>query len=365
MTPPTQSPKPPPYLEGSYLVVELTNLCSLSCQHCSVSEKGHPHHHSTGYFDPKMFDDLLTDLESVGAAFTSLILFWLGEPLIHPEFGYIYRAAVRSAANFGTFKQIEVHTNGTHLDEYKRMVAFNNAPVRQVWHVSLDAISRDLYRAIKGRDRLDTVDENTVAFLAGRQKTGAKWPKVVLQYILSPDSEGEVDQFVSYWSDVCSASGDPAVLVAGHVPTDDTSDAPVIFLRQLDCPTESEQTLANSVFERVVKRYGLEAPKTSLDVSEPVTSPCSGFWKSPVIGWNGSVTTCTRDSDFEHEIGTLKDNTFSEIWWGRLIGQYRKRVESLDYTGLKPCDGCFIPHSINHTELSTAELDLCREWTNG
>ena len=57
-------------MPGSYLVVELTNRCSLACVHCSVSEgKAHPHHRTSGYLDPLLFEALVDDLVAVGAGF--------------------------------------------------------------------------------------------------------------------------------------------------------------------------------------------------------------------------------------------------------------------------------------------------------
>jgi len=50
---------------------------------------------------------------AVGARFDTLIPFWLGEPLIHPEFGAIYRAGLRAAVEGRVFGKVEVHTNAT------------------------------------------------------------------------------------------------------------------------------------------------------------------------------------------------------------------------------------------------------------
>ena len=81
----------PPRLSGSYLVLELTNLCSLACVHCAVSEKGHPHHEATGMMEPALFESVIDDLVEVGGSFDSLVMFWLGEPLLHPFFDRLRR----------------------------------------------------------------------------------------------------------------------------------------------------------------------------------------------------------------------------------------------------------------------------------
>ena len=135
-------------MPGSYLVLELTNRCSLACVHCSVSEAGHPHHERTGYLDVALAESLFADLSASGGRFDTLILFWLGEPLIHPHFGRIWRAAMRAAVQHGVFRRVEVHTNGTHLTADRTRGALNAAPIEQHWHFSLDAITRDTYTTI-------------------------------------------------------------------------------------------------------------------------------------------------------------------------------------------------------------------------
>ena len=68
------------------MVLELTNRCNLSCVHCAVSEKGHPHHLQTGVMSTQSIVDLFSDMKETGAHFDTLILFWLGEPLLrHPR----------------------------------------------------------------------------------------------------------------------------------------------------------------------------------------------------------------------------------------------------------------------------------------
>ena len=178
------APRPrPPHLPGSYLVLELTNRCSLACVHCSVSEAGHAHHTTLGMLDPHLALALFDDLAAVGARFDTLILFWLGEPLLHPHFPAIYQAALRVSARAQVFGQVEVHTNGTHLNAARARVALNAGDVRQVWHFSLDAARRDTYRLIKGVDLFERVESQVESFVAEKGRLGAPWPRVVFQFL--------------------------------------------------------------------------------------------------------------------------------------------------------------------------------------
>jgi radical SAM protein with 4Fe4S-binding SPASM domain len=354
--------QPPPHLPGSYLVVELTNRCSLACVHCSVSETDHPHHLDTGYIDPALVHGLLEDLVRVGARFDTLILFWLGEPLLHPHFSEIWRAAVRAAVRHGTFGQIEVHTNGTHLDQRRVDSALNAADLRQVWHFSLDAISRDTYEAVKGLDRFAQVQENVARFVTQRAERGAPWPRPVFQFIVGSNNVDEVGAFRAHWEQICQTAGSPVRAAAGHVPPGDDA---IVFFRQLDCPTPADQERENAVFRAAMSEQGLLVPShaaAGVQVRAHNTSACSGFWKSPVIGWQGDVTTCTRDNHLENRVGNLNDDPFSALWWGDIMRDRRERVASGDYAGLKPCATCFIPRSMNYTGLDAEDVQRQAAW---
>ena len=343
-------------MSGSYLVLETTNKYSLACVHCSVSEKGHPHHRLNGFLDPDVIDSLFQDLEQAGAYFDTLILFWLGEPLIHPHFARIYEGALRANRKSRVFGKIELHTNATHLDEAAIQVALNNEDIEQVWHFSLDAARKDTYTTIKGMDRLELVEDNLTRFLEAKAETQSRWPRAVFQYILSSANADEAPMFGRRWERICRRVGLPVRQVAQHVPKGDDS---IVFFRQLDCPTSEMQAYENGVFRETVDEMGLtlaveeQAPREVLDQN---LKPCSGFWKSPVIGWNGEVTFCTRDNRLENSIGNLKDASFSELWWASEQRALRARVATGNYEGLALCSTCFIPRSSNYTQISAEEI---------
>jgi radical SAM protein with 4Fe4S-binding SPASM domain len=75
------------------------------------------------------------------------------------------------------------------------------------------------------------------------------------------------------------------------------------------------------------------------------------------VGWDGRVTTCTRDNRFENALGNVKETPFSQLWWGAEMGARRRRVATADYTGLSVCRACFIPRSANTTDITAAEIE--------
>ena len=350
-------------LPGSYLVLETTNRCSLACVHCSVSEAGHPHHGASGFLASGTARALFDDLARVGARFHTLILFWLGEPLIHPDFGVIHAAALRAAGEHGIFGRVELHTNATHLTPDRVRAALNASPVPQVWHLTIDAASPATYARVKGRDLLARVEANVEAFLSEKARLGAPNPRVVLQFIVGRNNAHEADPFRARWGRVLDRLGMPWRAVAQEVPPGDDA---VLFYRQLDAPTPEAQEAENAVYRETVARLGLALPRPERspvrlgDATARVACGC--LWKAPTVGWDGRVTTCTRDNRHENVLGNLHTTPFSQLWWGARMEGVRARVARGEAPGLRACEGCFIPQSANSTAVDPEDMRRDAAW---
>jgi len=346
---------------GSYLVVELANRCSLACVHCAVADTAHPHFDQTGYLNVDMADALFTDLARHGIGFDALIMFWLGEPLLHPEFPRIWASALRTAAENETFGKIEVHTNATHLTPRVTAALLNLSDVPQVIHFSLDATDRDRYLEVKAKDRFEDVVRNMKFFLAEKARLKARFPRPVFQFIVGSNNVDQVPEFRAMWTTVCEELGLPVRVAAGHVPPGEDA---VVFFRQLDCPTAELQERENAIYRQAMAEQGLSLPDQASggeSVQPENQGVCAGFWKSPVISWDGSVTTCTRDSTLANTVGSIRDTAFSALWWGETMRRRREAVAQRDYSELKVCQTCFIPKSLNYTGISSEEISEYRD----
>ena len=346
----------PPKLPGSYLVVELANRCSLACVHCAVADTSHPHFDATGYMKVEMAENLFADLAAHRIGFDTLILFWLGEPLLHPEFPRIWQAAIRAANSHGTFEKVELHSNATHLTDRFASALLNESRVPQVLHFSLDATDKERYLRVKGMDRYERVISNIENFLSQKARLGARWPRPVFQFIVGSNNVEQVPAFHQQWTHACVSRGIPVRSAAGHVP--DGEDA-IVFFRQLDCPTAEEQARENAVFRRAMQELGLEIPAQAEEgkqVEGENRAVCAGFWKSPVVSWDGVVTTCTRDSHLMNRVGSLAEVPFSTLWFNESMRRRRAAVAEGDYSALKVCQTCFIPRSLNYTGISPEEV---------
>ncbi len=366
-----QASTPPPALPGSYLVLETTGSCNLACVHCDreqASKLAAEPVYGGPFLDLELASSLLADLGRSAARFDTLILFWLGDPLLHPHFDSLYPMLLRLNEQQGVFGKIEVHSNAVALSEALVDVALNQAGTPQVWHFTVDAARRATYRRIKGRDHLPAVQANIERFIARKGKLAATWPRLVLQFILCERNEKEAAAFQRRWRRSLGKAGLSVQVAAGQVPSGGGHEA-AIFYRLLDCPTPQEQARQNAVFRRAVQAMGLDLPleegSAPVQLAAGNANPCSGFWKSPVIRWSGELTVCTRDSGASMSLGNLRDAPFSELWWGPRAEARRQAVARGDYSQLPLCDRCFIPRSANYTGITPLEIARHRHWAAG
>lgn len=361
-------------LPGAYLVLDLGNRCPLRCEHCIQREpERHAHFQILGHMDVDLATGLLDELADRGRRFHSLILFWLGEPLQHPQFAAIHRRAM-AVARKGVFRRIEIHTNAVLLDHDIAREVLADDRVDQRWHFSLDAVSPATYARVKGRDRYRDARAHVLAFLEERAGSKNGSVSAVFQFIPQRGNHGEAGAFVRTWRRAVERHGGRLAVVGRAIP-EGIGDA--VFFRQLDALEPGEQDAANRLYQRVLWRTGVEERpaagerllrragelrgalerRVSADPEPPERGPitCACPFLSPVVHWDGRVTVCTRDSGLSLSPGSLAGNTFHELWWeAPALRDLRDAHLRGEADGL--CRDCPIPRSANYTGLEAEEL---------
>ena len=67
--------------------------------------------------------------------------------------------------------------------------------------------------------------------------------------------------------------------------------------------------------------------------------PCTEIWRRLSISWNGDVTVCCQDYDFELKIGSLLERDIARLWHSRDLNDLRDRHKQNDFEGLL-CQTC-------------------------
>ncbi len=303
-----------------------------------------------------MIKDFISDLDENGLRFDTLVLFWLGEPLLHHQFMEIYAHILRKNNEKNIFEKIEVHTNGVLLSEEIANNLFNYPDMPQIWHFSLDAINKDTYKKIKGYDLMEKVYSNIEHVLKRKKETRALFPRLVFQFIIEKDNFREAEEFKNHWIKKLNEHNLKKGVCGFHVPWDNKN---YVFFRQLDNLNPDLQGESDKIYFKTLKKLGLlkKDREDKKKKQKNSYSVCSGFFKSPAINWDGRVTVCTRDNKLKLCVGDLNENTFSEIWWyNKGLDDIRKKIIKGDYSSASLCKDCIIPRSSNYTGINKDEI---------
>ncbi len=193
------------------LQIEPTDFCNLTCPMCHPQQGFRPNLHGDllkGYMDGGLFRKILDGIERSNVCVDHLIFQWLGDPSLHPELFEMLRYARRKVSD--RFEYFRIDTNAILLspDRTEQLIdAYLEDPLVPVLMVfSLDAISRETYKKVKGRDYFDVVMANITHFLKRRGELDLDTITLnaEFQFVLQDGNAHEAKDFIDHWDRACA-----------------------------------------------------------------------------------------------------------------------------------------------------------------
>jgi MoaA/NifB/PqqE/SkfB family radical SAM enzyme len=293
------------------LQVEPTSRCNLQCRFCPVATGlGR----SVGDMDFPRFRQLIDEL----GEYLLLVMFWdWGEPFLNPDAYDMIRYARRAGV------KVVCSTNGhvfADRDHARRVVDCG----LDVLVFSIDGITQETYQQHRRRGDLETVLQGIRNVVAEKRRTQANTPLVNFRFIVMKQGEREVPRLREFAS---SLGVDVLTLRKFHfVPgTDgDRKGSP-----DRANPGEQEDLVPHHV------EYQLPAlPPGTGQPLRAERNPCKNLWNCPTIHWDGTVSSCFMDYNEQRPLGSLKDQSFRDIWYGedyrRLRRDFRRKWKEVD-----------------------------------
>jgi len=366
---------------ANYMILELTNKCNSNCIHC-IREVGSPHLMEQGFIKKEAVKKLMDNLYENNIKFYDLNLFWLGDPLMHPDFAEIYRYILKKSQEKKMFSTINIHTNAFYLSREIIDILKKYPDIPQTWHLTLDANTKETYLKIKQFDGFDTAKNNAIKLI--KEKSG-KFPRIVMQFIVEEENCHEAKPFIEFWENQFKSNKRSASKAAYYVPGYVDN---FIFLRQFDCITggEGRQKTANEIYRKAIAennipKHDYKGKESLFDMDGFIGTPivrkneidddfskaeiCSGFWKTPTISWNGDVTVCARDTEMKLKVGNINEHKFSDIWWENAdMKSKRNAMINQDFKEIGCCKDCMIPKSSNYSAITKEQLELYKKHQN-
>ena len=273
------------------LSIEPTNICNLHCPECLTGN---------GKLLRKRGkisqDDFKRIIDQVYRELCYLLLYFQGEPFLHPQF----LDFVRYAKSKGIF--VATSTNGHFLSETNAGAIIRSKLDFLI--VSLDGVTQESYRKYRKDGDFEQVVAGIKTLVKAKKELKVNYPLIELQFIAFQHNEHEIEQFKELGKKL-------------------GVDITVIKSAQIYHTRQSSEILPpeNPVYSRYKKSESGE-----FYLLRKKRKYCWRQWSSAVITWDGNMVPCCFDKDAEYSYGNLKEQCLSELWKNRYADQFREAL---------------------------------------
>ena len=255
---------------------ELTNKCNLACIMC---------YHGTEAAKKEKFVGLTIEgvhkllAECKDKALPSIIL-GSGTELLFAKNAH---EVIRLIGESGIM-DVFLRTNGILMDERTIDLIFE-AKISRVY-VSLDAATKETYKAVRKRDALDLIESNIEKLLEERRRRNSETPIMRVSFVVLDENKHEQSLFLEKWKDK------------------------VEFV-----DFQNHQDLSH-----------LQDKETNISNAEIPIPLCSYPFYSLSVLPDGDVAPCCTFYGKEIAVGNIENETLEEIWQGEKIKKLREEI---------------------------------------
>jgi radical SAM protein with 4Fe4S-binding SPASM domain len=280
--------------------IEPTTSCNLRCPECPSGMRKFTR--ATGNipleFYRQVIDQLYPDL-------LYLILYFQGEPYLHPDF--LTMVAYARKKNIYT----ATSTNAHFLTDDAAKRTVESGLDRII--ISLDGLDQETYEKYRAGGSFNKVMEGIRNLVRWKKELKSSTPFIILQFIVFRTNEYQVPLLRK---------------VARELGVDK------LELKTAQVYNYEEGNPLIPADESLSRYKKIKGGKYILD--NRLYNHCLRMWRGCVITWDGLVVPCCFDKDATHLLGDLKIQTFQEIWGSDAYDRFRKKV----FEGRKEIDIC-------------------------
>lgn len=224
-----------------------------------------------------------------------LIFYFQGEPYLNPRFLEL----VKYASDKGIYTATS--TNAHYLNDANARKTVESGLDRLI--ISIDGITQEVYQSYRVGGKLDKVIEGARNIIKWKKELKSSTPHVIFQFLVVKPNEHQIPMLQKLAEEI---GVDEVGLKTAQV-YDYENGNPLI-------PTIDKYS-----------RYK-QGPDGKYFIKNELSNHCWKLWHSCVITWDGSVVPCCFDKDAEYKMGSLKDQTFRELWMNKNYREFRSSV---------------------------------------
>jgi radical SAM protein with 4Fe4S-binding SPASM domain len=270
---------------------EPTTSCNLRCPECPSGLRAFTR--PTGMLENDFFKQTIDQLSG---DLLYLIFYFQGEPYLNPAFldmvAYANRKGIYTATS----------TNAHYLDDRNARKTVESGLDRLI--ISIDGTTQGVYEQYRVGGRLEKVLEGARNIVKWKKELRSRTPFVFFQFLVVKPNEHQLDDIRR---------------LAAEVGVDQVRFKTA---QVYDYKNDPNQLIPdNSKYSRYRKDAAGEFQfKNALD------NHCWRLWHATVITWDGLVVPCCFDKDASHPLGSLKENSFREIWFDKRYNEFRAQL---------------------------------------
>jgi len=283
-----------PFVWGvPYIIsVEPCSQCNLKCPECPTGEGIIKRENLN--FNLQVYQRLL---DSIKPTTLHLLLYFQGEPLLNDD---IYRM-INYAKERGLY--VVISTNGQKLDKDNARQITESGLDRII--ISVDGMDQETYKTYRVNGDIGKVLNGTKYLSNFRKEMKISKPEIVFQFLIFRHNEDQVRSFRQFGKK-------------------NGADKIWIKTAQVINPGRASEVIpANIEFSR----YLLDGDN-KLKIKSELKNRCTRLWRTCVITTDGDIIPCCFDKEAKYIMGSVKDETLSDIWKNEKYNQFRKKILS-------------------------------------
>ena len=272
------------------LSVEPTTSCNLRCPECPSGLRSFTR--PTGMLELDLFKKILDELHS---SLWYLILYFQGEPYLHPHFFEMVKAANSRKIYTAT------STNAHYLTSENARKTVTSGLDRLI--ISIDGTTQETYESYRIGGRLEKVIAGTQQVVDWKRKLGSKTPYIIFQFLVVKPNEHQIDEVETLAN---SLGVDKVVFKTAQI---------------YDYQNGSSLMPENDRYSRYRKNSD-----GTYSLKNRLLNHCWKMWHSAVITWDGQVVPCCFDKDASHAMGNVNEHRFQDLWYSEPYMTFRKKL---------------------------------------
>ena len=270
--------------------IEPTTACNLRCPECPSGLRAFTR--PTGNLKHNFF---LETIDQLSSRLTWLIFYFQGEPYINPEFldmvSYAHGKGIYTITS----------TNGHFLNDENARRTIESGLSRLI--ISVDGTTQEVYEQYRREGSLEKVLEGARNIVKWKRALKANTPHIIFQFLVVRPNEHQIPDIYR---------------LAKEIGVDEVKlkTAQVYDYRHGNPLIPQDEKYA---------RYALQ-PDGTYRVKNKLLNHCWKLWHACVITWDGMVVPCCFDKDATHQLGTLREQSFKEIWQNGSYTKFRTQL---------------------------------------